>query len=46
MTFASLSRTEFRRIENIHFLAASNIVPSVPLGKSIATDLEGESKKP
>jgi hypothetical protein len=28
-------------IENMHFLSTSNVVPSVPLGKSIASDLQG-----
>lgn len=41
MSLAGLPRKEIRKIENIHFLATSNIVPSVPLGKSIASDLEG-----
>ena len=41
MSLAGLPRKEIRKIENIHFLGASNIVPSVPLGKSIANDLQG-----
>ena len=42
MTFAGLPRKEFRKVENIHFLATSNIVPSVPLGRSIVSDLDSE----
>lgn len=41
MSLAGLSRKESRKIENIHFLGTSNIVSSVPLGKSIAGDLKG-----
>ena len=41
MSFAGLQRKEMRKTENIHFLGTSNIVPSLPLGKSIANDLEG-----
>jgi hypothetical protein len=41
MSLAGLPRKEIRKVENIHFLAASNVVPSVPLGKSIAGDLKG-----
>ena len=41
MSLAGLPRKEIRKIENIHFLGTSNIVPSVPLGKSIANDLQG-----
>lgn len=41
MSFAGLPRREIRKIENIHFLSTSNVVPSVPLGKSIASDLQG-----
>lgn len=44
MTFAGLPRKEFRKAENIHFLATSSIVPSVPLGRSIASDLQGKDK--
>ncbi|XP_028393607.1 uncharacterized protein LOC114517954 [Dendronephthya gigantea] len=40
MSMAGLTRKEFRKMENIHFLSTSNIVPSVALGKSIARDLE------
>ena len=41
MSFAGLLRKEMRKTEHIHFLGTSNIVPSVPLGKSIANDLKG-----
>ena len=44
MSLAGLGRKEFRKIENIHFLATSNIVPSFPLGKSVAGDLKGTKK--
>lgn len=41
MSFAGLLRKDIRKTENIHFLGTSNIVPSVPLGQSIANDLKG-----
>ena len=41
ISFAGLPQKEERKIENIHFLATSNVVPSAPLGKSIAEDLKG-----
>jgi hypothetical protein len=41
MSMVGLPRHEFRKTENIHFLSTSNIVPSIPLGKSIARDLQG-----
>ena len=41
MSLAHLPRKEIRKIENIRFLGMSNIVPFVPLKKSIANDLQG-----
>lgn len=42
MSLAGLARNDIRKVENIHFLATSNVVSSVPLGKSISKDLKGK----
>ena len=41
MSLAGLPWKEIRKIENIRFLGMSNIVPFVPLKKSIANYLQG-----
>ena len=42
MSLAGLARNDIRKVENIHFLATSNVVSSVPRGKSISKDLKGK----